>query len=399
MDKVKKYVNLILDKCIDTNCNTLFISYEKALCEEFVLQIEHEAKNRGISDIFLCDQASFLKHDFLINSDINDIKNNSLFNDSIWDEYTKKGASFLIIKTEIPNLMDDIDLEKLDIARKCERNTKKLFLEKQEVDDVFWCIIAYPNELWAKSVFDSDDAYDRLLNLILDACLCNLDNPGLEWDNHLISLNNRCNLLNNLHINYLHYTNDLGTDLYVYLNNNALWASAYSKNNTLVNLPSYEVFTTPDTYKTSGVVYNSKPLVYSGVLIDEFYLKFDNGRVVDFDAKKGRDVLEKILKYDDWSNMLGECALVDYNSFISKTGVIFKTTLFDENASCHLALGAGFPECIKGFDKKSPEEADSVGINKSKNHVDFMIGTKDLKIVANTKTGDIVIFENGNFVL
>ena len=180
---------------------------------------------------------------------------------------------------------------------------------------------------------------------------------------------------------------------------NNMWTSVADdiKDNMLVNMPSYEVFTTPDYRYTEGIVYSSKPLLYGGGIVDDFYIKFENGKVVDYDAKVGKDILKGIIESDDNSCYLGECALVDFNSPISNTGKVFKTTLFDENASCHLALGDGFNLTIPNGINMSRDELLERGINQSNNHVDFMIGTEDLVIEAITPDGTIKIFD-GNFI-
>jgi aminopeptidase len=202
-----------------------------------------------------------------------------------------------------------------------------------------------------------------------------------------------------LKIKSLHYTNSLGTDLTVYFSENTIWKNA-DKGDIIVNMPSYEIFTSPDFRKTEGIVYSAKPLVRNDKLVDKFWLKFKKGKVVDYDAEIGKDLLDAILNTDKYSSYLGEAALISYDSPISNTGVIFYTTLFDENASCHLALGNGFSNTIKDGNKLSKKKLISRGINQSEIHVDFMIGTEDLNITAETYNGEIVdIFKNGNFCI
>jgi len=167
----------------------------------------------------------------------------------------------------------------------------------------------------------------------------------------------------------------------------------------LVNMPSYEIFTSPNYKKTSGIVYSAKPLIYGGGKIDEFYIEFKEGKVINYDAKQGKEILRQIIESDENSCYLGEVALVNNNSPISNTNLVFGTTLFDENASCHLALGDGFPDSLKEGLTMTKEELLRKGINQSKNHVDFMIGTKDLEIEAETKDGVVQIFKDGNFVI
>ena len=158
-------------------------------------------------------------------------------------------------------------------------------------------------------------------------------------------------------------------------------------------MPTEEVFTTPNKYTANGIVYSSKPLVYNSSLIDEFFIEFKDGKVINFDAKIGKDILKSIIEIEN-GNYLGEVALVDKLSPINQSNILFYETLYDENASCHLALGDGFPECIKS--KKTNEE---LGVNESKTHVDFMIGTDDLEIIAETETDKKLIMKNGTFVI
>ena len=164
-------------------------------------------------------------------------------------------------------------------------------------------------------------------------------------------------------------------------------------------MPSYEIFTSPDYRYTNGIVYSAKPLIYNGALIEDFYIIFKDGKAISSGAKKGSEVLTGIINSDQNSCYLGEVSLINHDSPISNTGLVFGTTLFDENASCHLALGDSFPECLEKGLSKTKEELLQEGLNNSKNHVDFMIGTSDLNITAETINGTIPIFQNGNFVI
>ena len=256
-----------------------------------------------------------------------------------------------------------------------------------------WNISCVPNELWA---LDLGITLNDLWNLIFDICLINDDNPINSWENKMNRLSLRCKYLNSLDIDYLVYENSLGTNVEIGLPKNYLFQSADGQN--IVNMPTEEVFTSPDYLRVSGRVYSSKVLIHNGKVVNNFWLEFKDGKVVDYDAEEGRDILKGIMDTDEGAKYLGEVALVDVNSPISNSGVIFKHTLYDENASCHLALGASFAECIKGGLEKSNEELLDMGLNYSHEHVDFFIGTSDLKITAYLQNGDKkVIMENGNF--
>jgi len=181
-----------------------------------------------------------------------------------------------------------------------------------------------------------------------------------------------------------------------------IWTAASSKNirgeQFVPNMPTEEVFTLPHKDGVNGVVYSSKPLVYSGNVIDEFWLKFENGAVVDFDAKVGKDTLQSLFDKDERARRLGEVALVPFDSPISNSNILFYNTLFDENASCHLALGKAYPTTIKNGENMSDEELAEHGVNDSLAHEDFMVGTSDLNIVGIKQDGtEVEIFKNGNW--
>lgn len=394
----EKYIELLVNKCTDLKNNKiLFISFNKEI-RPFIDKLVNYCKNIGVDDIYLEEEDRYLIHDELIKMSNEEIEKSPYFNKQIWDEYAKKKASFLMLETEIPNLMDDIDPKKLGIAAKTKRNTKPLYRELQQKCELSWCIAAYPGEEWARNLFkESKNPYEELKKHIFDMCLVTKDNPVEEWDKILEKNHKVIDKLNNLNIEKLHYQNNLGTNLTVYLPDGYLYSSAKDAK-AIVNMPSYEVFTSPIYNKTEGIVYSSKPLIYNGGLINNFFIKFENGKVIDYDAKVGKDILKEIIETDEYSCYLGEVALVEKDSPIAKMNIDFGTTLIDENASCHIALGSGFSECIENGTKMKEEDLKSRGVNCSKQHVDFMIGTDDLNITATTRDKkEIKIFENGKF--
>ncbi len=394
----EKYIELLINRCTTINkIPILFISYNKEI-QAFIDKLVARAKEVGVQDIYLeCNDREII-HDALQTMTYEEIDNSPYFNKKIWDEYANKGASFLMFETEIPHLMDDIEPKKIGYASKVQRNSKPVYRMLQEKCELSWCIAAYPNEAWAKDIYgDNDKSYNKLKNAIYKMCMIDKEDPIKEWDNLLEKNSHIMNNLNKLNLEKLHYKNSLGTDLEIYLPNNYLYSSA-KDNEIIVNLPSYEVFTSPIYNKTNGIVYSSKPLSYNGVLINNFWIKFKDGKVIDYDAETGKEVLGEIINSDDNSCYLGEAALVEVDSPIDAMKTNFNTTLIDENASCHLALGAGFKECIKDGLKMEDKELLKHGVNVSKQHVDFMIGTKDLNITGYTKDKKVIkIFENGKF--
>lgn len=393
-----KYIELLINNCTNLkNIGVLVVNYSKEI-QPFIDKLVSYARSIGVDDIYLDCEDKYKIHDELKNMSYKDIDNSPYFNKSIWDEYVKKGASFLMFETETPGLNDDIDPKKLGYASKLKRTSKPLYRKMQVQCKLAWCIAAYPGEAWARSVYGDDDgAYDKLKGAIYKMCMIDKEDPIFEW-NSLIDKNATViEKLNNLNLEKLHYKNSLGTDLEIYLPDNYLYSGARDEL-CIVNMPSYEVFTSPVYNKTNGIVYSSKPLVYNDALIDSFWIRFKDGRVVEYDASVGKEVLGEIINTDEYSCYLGEAALVEVGSPIDAMGINFGTTLIDENASCHLALGAGFSECIKDGTTMSDDILLSHGINISKQHVDFMIGTDDLNIIGTTRDGrEVKIFENGKF--
>ena len=271
-----------------------------------------------------------------------------------------------------------------------------------------WTIIAVPSKKWAKKVFPGERAsaaVEKLWQAILNAVRVTEDNdPEAAWAQHNATLQEKSEKLNALDLDYLHYQAPNGTDFKCWLIPGAKWggggASILDGTFHNPNMPTEEVFTSPMRGRCEGTLVSTMPLSYQGNLIRNFSVTFENGRAVSCQAEQGQDLLEKMIHMDEGAAMLGELALVPYDSPISQSGILYYNTLFDENAACHVALGFGFPECVEGFDQMSEEELKEKGINDSIIHVDFMIGCKDLSITGYTREGKAVqIFKNGNWAI
>ena len=321
-----------------------------------------------------------------------------------WQFKAENYSCRLFIESEDPDGMNGVDQEKMSSARRAIFPQVKPFRLAME-NRHQWCIVAVPGKAWAKKVFPNlsqKRAVDAMWNAILSASRADGANPIKAWKEHNENIHNRCEYLNNLGLKYLEYTSANGTNLKVELNEDGVFAGGQEK--TLKgrlfnpNIPTEEVFTSPKAGSADGIVYSTKPLSYMGELIENFSLRFKNGKVVEVKAEKGEDLLKKMVSMDEGAGMLGECALIPYDSPISLSGILYYNTLFDENASCHLALGHGFNECLKGYEKLTDEECKKRGINDSMIHVDFMIGAKDTAVVGVTKTGERVqIFKDGTW--
>ncbi|MBQ1711660.1 MAG: aminopeptidase [Firmicutes bacterium] len=321
-----------------------------------------------------------------------------------WQHYVNTIPCRIYLESEDPDGLKGINQKKLSKAM--QKRMPLIRAYRDQIENKYqWCIAAVPGEKWAKKLFPNlsrHQAIEKLWEAIL-TCARVTDDPMAAWDAHNKDLKARCKYLNSLGIESLEYKSENGTDFKVWMIEGAhfnggadtsLLGNVYNP-----NMPSEECFISPLAGHAEGIVYATKPLSYNGQLIENFWVRFENGKAVEWDAEKGKDVLGEIINMDEGSCMLGEVALVPYDSPINNSGLLFYNTLFDENAACHLALGFGFADCLDDFEKlESLQEAYDKGVNKSFMHVDFMIGSKDLSIVANTRDGKKVqIFKDGNW--
>lgn len=317
----------------------------------------------------------------------------------------QRGAAFLSIRSDDPRVLADVDPKKPAAAQKASRNACGPFVEAHRNGTMPWCIIGAASPKWAQAVFPDlpeQEALDRLWDAIFQTARVDSGDAVAAWEAHRQEFQKRIAWLNEQAFDALHYQNSLGTDLTVGLLPGGIWcgggAATADGRWHFMNLPTEEVYTAPHRERTEGTVYSSMPLNFNGNLIDQFYLTFEKGRVVDFGAKQGEEVLRSILEMDEGAKYLGECALVPHDSPISNLRILFYNTLYDENASCHLAVGSGISEAIEGGMSKSREELLQVGINDSLTHVDFMFGTADLSITGIRPDGTRVpVFQNGNW--
>ena len=309
----------------------------------------------------------------------------------------------IYLLSEDPDGLNGINQKKYSKGSQQRYQVIKPFRDKME-NKYQWCIAAVPGVEWAKKVFPGcrkNEAVEKLWEAILTTSRCG-DDPQKEWDEHNADLKRKCDYLNSIDIESLHYTSPKGTDLTVGLikDSQFLGGGEYtlSGNYYNPNIPSEEVFISPKKGVAEGVVYSTMPLSYRGELIENFYIRFENGKAVEAKAESNEALLNELISMDEGSAYLGECALVPYDSPIRNSGILFYNTLFDENAACHLALGEGFSSSIVGNENMTLEECREKGINKSIVHEDFMIGDADLNITAKTRDGKTAqIFKDGNW--
>jgi aminopeptidase len=292
----------------------------------------------------------------------------------------------LAIVGEDPMLLANEDPAKVARASKANSIAYQPALEKIAGFDINWNLVAYPTDSWAKRVFpgETDDiAVGRLAEAIFSASRVDNDDPVAAWTSHNAALGRRTEWLNARKFHALHYSGP-GTDLTIGLADGHEWegGAATAKNGITCNpnIPTEEVFTTPHARRVEGRVVSTKPLSYQGSLIDGIAVRFEAGRIVEAKAARGEDVLKKVLDSDDGARRLGEVALVPHSSPISKSGLLFYNTLFDENAACHIALGQCYAKCFIDGDKLTADEIVARGGNKSMIHIDWMIGSDRIDI-------------------
>ena len=310
----------------------------------------------------------------------------------------------IYIESEDPDGLKGVNQVKMSKAAQARYKIIKPYREAME-NKYQWCIAAVPGAAWAKKVFPNETrsrAMEKLWEAILYTSRVDED-PVAAWDAHNKDLSERCAYLNSLGIETLEYKSANGTDFRVGMIEDALFmgGSECAQGSGIEfnpNIPSEEVFVSPKKGVAEGLVVASKPLSYRGELIENFSIRFEDGKAVEVHAEKNEDLLKEMISMDEGAPYLGECALVPYDSPIRNSGVLFFNTLFDENAACHLALGHGFTNTLKDYDKYTVKECYEKGINDSMIHVDFMIGTEDLSITAITRDGKRVpIFKDGNW--
>ena len=322
-----------------------------------------------------------------------------------FNDHALEGAAYLAISASNPENFKGVDSQRLVRAQQASGKALKDFDRLQMCGGFPWCIASIPIPSWAQTVFPGlpeSEAMEKLWAAIFQSVRITGDGGAVErWQRHLETLHHRLEKLNSLRFRSLHYTNSLGTDLTIQLPEGHIWQAGddvtLSGQTYIANIPTEELFTAPLKTGINGVVYSAMPLVNDGAIIDKFHFVVKDGRIVEAHAEKGETELKAAISVDEGASYFGEVALVPYDSPISNQKILFYNTLFDENASCHLAFGESYP-CLEGGQRMSKEELKARGLNDSITHVDFMVGTPDLSIVGTTHDGrEIPVFINGNF--
>ena len=323
-----------------------------------------------------------------------------------WDWLLANNAANLSIIGSDPEMLKGVEPGRIQAWHRTASENSKPYYDAMSAGKFQWSIGAHPTLAWAEKAFPDlkgEDAIDALWEAIFDVCRITGDGQGVaRWREHIEATARRSKILNDYNFKSLHYTNRLGTDLTIRLPENHVWMGGSEHTPAgvefVANIPTEEIFTAPRWDGVDGRVYAALPLALDGNLVKDFYLDFRGGRIVNVHAEQGEDILKNSIDLDEGSHYLGEVALVSYDSPIRNKGILFFETLFDENASCHLAFGAAYATCVQGGEELDEEGQKALGLNQSINHVDFMVGTEDLSIVGTTHDGKQVdVFVNGRF--
>lgn len=402
---LRAYAKLIAQKGLNVQAGQPVLINASVEVYEFVRLLVEECYNLKAKTVIVDYSDSFNNRAKINNESLENLENVPQYIIDKYQSLVDEGVCRISLTSPNPQGSIGIDIAKQK-AYNLAYMSKTAFLRKHFMDDCGqWCVAAVPTEAWANQVFpNATDGVDKLWEAIFKACHVSLENTLDSWDKHSQEIQKHATLLNELELVKLTFKNSLGTNLEVGLAEKHLFAGGdeYTTKGVCFapNIPTEEVFTMPHKDKVNGVVYASKPLNYNGGLIKDFYLEFKDGKVVKYDAKEGLELLKSLIEFDEGSAYLGEVALLSYESSISLMNILFYNTLFDENASCHLALGAAYAMNTENGINLSEEELIARGCNMSKTHVDFMFGTSDMEVIGYTKDGKVVeIFKNGNFII
>lgn len=405
--KLEKYADLVLQMGVNLQKNQILMINAPTEALEFVRVVAKKAYELGAKDIHINWADDVLTRLRFEHAPLETLETIPDWQVARQDYFAEEGAALLSIKQSNPDLLKGIDPSRIAASNKAAGEAFKNFRNYTMNDRISWCVASVPGEAWAMKVFPNakskEEAVQLLWEQIFTITRADQEDPIAAWHQHNDTLAKVKDFLNEKNFKKLIYKAP-GTDLELELPEGHIWQGGASPTENGVpfnaNIPTEEVFTMPHKYGVNGTVKNTKPLNYGGNVIDNFTLTFKDGKVVDFTAEEGYESLKHLLETDEGARHLGEVALVPHESPISQSGLIFYNTLYDENASCHLALGKAYPTSIKGGSKMNDEELDKHGVNNSITHVDFMMGSEELDIDGVTYDGKVEpVFRNGTWAM
>ncbi|HBG9553832.1 aminopeptidase [Enterococcus faecalis] len=404
-ENLKKYARLIAETGVNVQDNhtvVLQISVNQAPLARLITE---EAYRLGAAEVIVQWSDETIQREFLAHAATDRIENVPQYKIDQTDDWIAKGASRISVVSSNPDALAGVDAQRVAAFQAANGKALVNLRKATQANKVSWTVVAAASEGWAAKVFPelatSEEQVDALWNEIFKTTRIYEENSVIAWDIHDKKLQEKAAELNEQQFTALHYTAP-GTDLTIGLPKNHLWEGAGSYNargeEFMANMPTEEVFTAPDSRRVDGYVSSTKPLSYAGTIISGMKFTFKDGKVVDFSAEQGEEALKNLLAIDEGAKHLGEVALVPDPSPISQSGLIFYNTLFDENASNHLAFGSAYAFNLQGGTEMSEEELAEAGLNRSQTHVDFMVGSDKMNIDGIKEDGTIVpVFRNGDW--
>ena len=371
---------------------------------EFTREVVKKAYEAGAGRVHVNLTDAVFERAFFENTTVEELEKFPKWIVAQREELIERKGALLWIDAADPDLLAGIDVGKISTHQKVSGAALVNYRKAVMNDDIAWSIIAVPSAKWAAKVFPhlpENEQVDALWDAIFKTVRIGDGDAVEAWHEHVANLEKRAAQLNAKRYKALHYKAP-GTDLTIELPEKHLWLTGGSKTpqgtTFIANMPTEEVYTMPAKYGVDGTVSNTKPLVYKGNIIDQFTLTFENGKIVKAHAQVGNDLLQQLITTDEGSSYLGEVALVPHQSPISASNILYYNTLFDENASNHLAIGEAYPTCYEGGRELEQGQLESLGINTSITHEDFMIGSGEMDIDGELADGTMEpIFRKGNW--
>ncbi|RDW15140.1 aminopeptidase [Oceanobacillus chungangensis] len=404
-EQLKKYADLAVRMGVNVQKNQLVIIHSDIENAAFARLIQTAAYDAGASNVVMDWTDEQSTKDFYLHAADDAVDHFPDWQAARFKEWNDAGAAYIHIISENLDAFKDVPTERMSRFQKASRTKLKAHNAKIRSHEIRWCLLAVPHFTWATKVFPhliKEEALQLLWQLILRGARADGENPIKDWESHNRAFESRKKILNESQFEALHFTNSRGTDLLVGLPKNHLYigGGVIDKNGIpfFPNIPTEEIFTAPHKNKVSGKLVGTKPLIYGGSVIDEFYLIFKDGRITDYYAAKGQEVLQNLIETDEGSHYLGEIALVSNKSPLAQADTLFYNTLFDENAACHIGIGNASPSNIQNGIDQSEEELKAAGLNTSLLLVNVTFGSEDMKVEGIKEGGtEVLLMKDGDF--
>ena len=394
---LKKYAHTLLKYGVNLQQDQTLVISVDVENKDFAVIVTEEAYELGAKEVVLNWRCSPIARQRLLHAKESVLEKPANWIPEFYKQYIDDKAAFLSLISANPKALEGIPTDRIYLQSRNLNKALSFYHTAIMNSSVTWCVASVPTVLWADLLGyegTDEEKIDQLWATLLKLCRIEGIEPKDTYRHHMAKLRRRCEALNKLDLKSLRYTCENGTDLLLELPEGHIWLGGEesSKDGTIfnANIPTEEVFSAPQYNGVNGVVHSTKPLIYHGNTISDFSFTFKDGKIIEYTAKEGYEVLKELVETDEGSHYLGEVALVDHFSPISQSNQIFYETLFDENASCHLAIGAAYPTCLKNSDGLSEEELKERGLNHSLTHVDFMIGHERMNIKGYTRDGQAV---------